>query len=186
MRVKLAWLVRVGGARPPPFTTITIFSKVAVYAQAEWADKLTLFYLYQYMYSVVRGLQRDVVSWLTNSASYIYESNPNAGGWGGVAGSQPMTTAVHRSPNKLWRSNSIFNLWLPYSLPPSQHSNRIATILLSLSLSFFSLCRRYRLVFARWRDDGALQRISHLCIPFLGIARPQPEFPHSCVCERFI
>jgi hypothetical protein len=31
-----------------------------------------------------------------------------------------------------------------------------------------------------------LQRKSHLCIPFLGIARPQPQFPHSCVCERFI
>jgi hypothetical protein len=25
-----------------------------------------------------------------------------------------------------------------------------------------------------------------LCIPFLRIARPQPQFPHSCVCERFI
>ncbi len=32
-------------------------------------------------------------------------------GRGGVAGSQPMSTAVHRSPNKLWISNSIFNLW---------------------------------------------------------------------------
>ncbi len=31
-------------------------------------------------------------------------------GGGGVAGPQPMSTAVHRSPNKLWRSNSIFNL----------------------------------------------------------------------------
>jgi hypothetical protein len=30
-------------------------------------------------------------------------------GEGGVAGSQPMSTAVHRSPNKLWRSNSILN-----------------------------------------------------------------------------
>jgi hypothetical protein len=32
----------------------------------------------------------------------------------GVAGSQPMNTVVHRGPNKLWRlwrSNSIFNLW---------------------------------------------------------------------------
>jgi hypothetical protein len=28
-----------------------------------------------------------------------------------------------------------------------------------------------------------LQR--HLYIPFLGIARPQPQFLHSCVCERF-
>ncbi len=36
------------------FTTITITSKVAVYAPAEWADTLTLFHLYQYMYSVVQ------------------------------------------------------------------------------------------------------------------------------------
>jgi hypothetical protein len=31
-----------------------------------------------------------------------------------------------------------------------------------------------------------LQGKYHLCIPFLGIARPQSQFPHSCVCERFI
>ncbi len=33
--------------------------------------------------------------------------------WGkeGVAGSQPMSTAVLRSPNKLWRSNSMCDLW---------------------------------------------------------------------------
>ena len=43
MSVKL--LVRVGGARPPPFITFTITSKVAVYAPAEWADTLTLFHL---------------------------------------------------------------------------------------------------------------------------------------------
>jgi hypothetical protein len=38
--------------------------------------------------------------------------SPNA--WGGevVAGSQPMSTAVQWSPNKLWRSRSIFNRWL--------------------------------------------------------------------------
>ncbi len=33
------------GARPPPFTTFTITSKVAEYAPAEWADTLTLFHL---------------------------------------------------------------------------------------------------------------------------------------------
>ncbi len=33
-------------------------------------------------------------------------------GRGGVAGSQLMSTAVHRKPNKLRRSNSIFNLCL--------------------------------------------------------------------------
>ncbi len=31
-----------------------------------------------------------------------------------------------------------------------------------------------------------LQWKCNLCIPFLGIARPQSQFPHSCVCERFI
>ncbi len=45
-------LVRVGGVRPPPSTIVTITYKVAVYAPAEWADALTLFHLYQYMYSV--------------------------------------------------------------------------------------------------------------------------------------
>jgi hypothetical protein len=36
----------------PLFTTVTIAYKVAVCAPAEWADTLTLFHLYQYMYSV--------------------------------------------------------------------------------------------------------------------------------------
>ncbi len=45
MRVKLARLVRVGGALPPFCFTFTITSKVAVYAPAEWADTLTLFHL---------------------------------------------------------------------------------------------------------------------------------------------
>ncbi len=35
--------------------------------------------------------------------------SPEAGGTEGVAGSQSMSTALHRSPNKLWRSNSIFS-----------------------------------------------------------------------------
>ncbi len=37
-------------------------------------------------------------------------------GRGGVAGYQPMGTAEHRSPNKLWRSNSIFYLSLLVSM----------------------------------------------------------------------
>ncbi len=31
----------------------------------------------------------------------------------------------------------------------------------------------------------ALQRKSHLCIPTKGNGRPQSQFSHSCVCERF-
>jgi hypothetical protein len=34
--------------------------------------------------------------------------------------------------------------------------------------------------------SNALQGKSYLCIPFLGIARLQSQFPESCVCERFI
>ncbi len=48
--------MRVGGARPPPLITFTLTSKVAVYAPAEWADTLTLFHLYENMYSVVLEL----------------------------------------------------------------------------------------------------------------------------------
>ncbi len=55
MRVKLGWAGESGGARPLPFVTFTITSKVAVYALAEWADTLTLFHLlYRY---VLCGLQ---------------------------------------------------------------------------------------------------------------------------------
>ncbi len=36
------------------------------------------------------------------------------------------------------------------------------------------------------RPTNTLQRQFRLYIPFLGIARPQPQFLHSCVCERFI
>jgi hypothetical protein len=45
MRVKLVWAGEGGGCTPTPFITFTITSKVAVYAPAEWADTLTLFYL---------------------------------------------------------------------------------------------------------------------------------------------
>jgi hypothetical protein len=50
-----------------------------------------------------QGLTRRCrLSWQTHSAL------PKCGGNGRVAGSQPMSTAVHRSPSKLLRSNSIF------------------------------------------------------------------------------
>jgi hypothetical protein len=61
--------MRVGGARPPPFTTFTLTSKVAVYAPAEWADTLTLFHLYyKYVLCGVKG----------------WEVSPNDGRTGGV------------------------------------------------------------------------------------------------------
>ncbi len=52
--------------------------------------------------------------WLTNS-DLVYE--PKCGG-GGLRGLSQWVQRCTRSPNKLWRSNSIFNLWFEQS--PSQ------------------------------------------------------------------
>ncbi len=77
-----------------------------------------------------RGLQRDVVylSWPI-VPSYM---SPNAGG--GVSGSQRMSTAVHMftwSPNKLWRSNSIFNLCPPSNVQQLIANSHILIILVT-------------------------------------------------------
>ncbi len=61
----------------------------------------------------VRRLERDVV-YLGWPITLSYE--PKCGGREGVSGSQSMSSAVHRSPNKLWRSNSIFNLCYLYNI----------------------------------------------------------------------
>jgi hypothetical protein len=59
--------------------------------------------IYTRTISAIQGVsKRCRLSWLTSSA-LVYK--PKCGGWGWVAGSQPMSTAVHRSPNKLWISN---------------------------------------------------------------------------------
>jgi hypothetical protein len=49
--------------------------------------------------------KRCRLSWLTNSA-LVYE--PKCGGSCGVSANE--YSCFHRSPNKLWRSNSIFHL----------------------------------------------------------------------------
>jgi hypothetical protein len=53
------------------------------------------------------GVTKRCLPWLTNSA-LVFE--PKCGGRGKLQVSQPMSTSMKRSPNKLWRSNSIFNL----------------------------------------------------------------------------
>jgi hypothetical protein len=61
MRVKSVLAGEGGGCTPPPLITFTLTSKVAVYAPAEWADTLTLFHLFQYMYSVVNQDRRHLL-----------------------------------------------------------------------------------------------------------------------------
>jgi hypothetical protein len=53
--------------------------------------------------------KRCRLSWLTNGA-LVYE--PKCGERGELRVSANVSTAEYRSPNKCWRSNSIFNLWL--------------------------------------------------------------------------
>ncbi len=73
------------------------------------------------VYSCTQGLHRDVVyrGWPI-APSYM---SPNAGEGGCCRVSANEYSCIHRSLNKLWKCNSIFNLWL-YSLaqtpqPPS-------------------------------------------------------------------
>ncbi len=60
----------------------------------------------------IRGLQRDVVylGWPI-APSYM---SPNAGGGKEWPGFSQRVQLYTWSPNKLWRSNSIFNLYMPY------------------------------------------------------------------------
>ncbi len=78
-----------------------------------WSDTPTPGTVNRWVTLYTRGLQRDVIylGWPIAS-SYM---SPNAGGGGEVAGSQPISTAVHRIPNKQRRSNSILPMLYTYS-----------------------------------------------------------------------
>jgi hypothetical protein len=67
--------------------------------------------------------------------------SPNAVHGEGVAGSQPMSTAVHRSPNKLWRSKSTLNLG-PNPLVYPAHLNLLLHRLSSM-LSDLTSCKDF-------------------------------------------
>ncbi len=76
-------------------------------------------------------------------------------------------------------SCSIFASWLSLAgQSVGQRSEQAIFHMPEKSKNFFSHQRHIMLF--------TLQRKSHLCVPFLGIARPQPQFPHSCVCVRFM
>ncbi len=84
-------------------------------------------------------------------------------GGGGFAGSQPMSTAVqHRSPIKLWRSNSIFNLFnISYLLMRSEKNLIFFIIFLR---SFWDcepavLCGGWAGHAGQWRQVRATRRL---------------------------
>ncbi len=53
-------------------------------------------------------------------------------------------------------------------------------------LQYTSQMRVVKHIACRESKITLLQRPFRLYVPFLGIARPQPQFPHACVFERFI
>ncbi len=71
-----------------------------------------------------------------------------------------------------WKIPMLF-LLSSYLDPTPCPTSDNAALPLHCSSSYFSEC-------------STLQRQSRLNIPFLGIARPQPQFPYSCVFQRFI
>ncbi len=93
------------------FPELTLVSFLFLIGSWYLAHFLRNFFFLVCLHPSSSGLQSYViyVSWLTNIA-LVYE--PKCGGRGGVAGSHTMSTAVHRSPNKLCRSHSITNLCL--------------------------------------------------------------------------
>jgi hypothetical protein len=77
--------------------SVNVYKIRALLARKLCADSLDSFLLESPSPHVARGLQRDVVylGWLRYS-TLVYK--PKCGGRGGVAGSQPMSMAVHTEP----------------------------------------------------------------------------------------
>ncbi len=97
-----------------------------------------------------RGLQRDVVYICWPIAPLIYEAQ--CGGKGGLRGLsqwvQLCTYHVTWSPNKLWRSTSIFNLWVPVF----RHRTIFVWIfpLSEISTAMFRICDILRRIRIPW------------------------------------
>ncbi len=81
------------------------------------------------------------------------------------------------------RSQGEGNSWTAFLVKVSGHKlessqTQIFVWFSALIFPFYKMLFMNRLkfsCFAHWNEN-----------PTYGIARPQPQFPHSCVCERFI
>jgi hypothetical protein len=94
-------------------------------------------------------------------------------------------------PNRLiknWKYISLPFLFRKFGLFPGQFFSNSAPTRTSCYIfiltPFFSYAAEISSPCRHWLD-GALQRKSHLCNSFLGIARSQSQFSHACVCERY-
>jgi hypothetical protein len=129
----------------------------------------------------------------TNTGSVLYCICPN---------SQPFSWDVQH----ILISTRCKNVFLIDNTPLSFHDSALLEIRFSIANNW---SRKHRIFKGLSKDGGwvdiakylrtssfneglpintisaTLQGKSHLCIPSLGIARPQSQFPQSCVCERF-
>jgi hypothetical protein len=102
----------------------------------------------------IRELQRDVVylgwplapSYMSPNAEEGWELRP--------AGSQPMSTAVHRSPNNLWRSNSIINLRFQHFMSKYPRCRINRTIRLKISVQKLDVQYRKGLRLPHWQSPS--------------------------------
>ena len=110
--------------------------------------------------------------------------------WGTV----PIGPTAHRRYTAGWRSRNRLSRRCAAPPPTMACERGAAYIPLGKQLTFFnsvlvhllinSITKRSHRGFLLVRTQSVLG--AHFCIPFLGIARPQSQFPHSCLCERFI
>ncbi len=102
--------------------------------------------------------------------------------WGWLSSWQDGRILPGRMPSS-WRATR-YSPSLASIPPPDTHSGILEASHRNSYSSLLQQCYVYKLRCTLF--VCTLLGKSHLCIPFLGIARPQSQFPHSCVCERFI
>ncbi len=99
------------------------------------------------------------------------------GGRGGGSGASDRVNTLRQVPLMVnFEEKPTFWCLYRYLVHDSRELNRDADCIIDMEGSTTSMPP---ILFA-------LQQKSHLCIPFLGIALSQPQFTHSCVCERFL
>jgi hypothetical protein len=107
------------------------------------------------------GVYKEMSSILADHSIAPAYMSADAGGGGKLRGSYPMSTAVQRSPNKLWRSNCIFNLWYKYCQPlfyPVPHYDTTSTLVYESGST------------ARWTSDES-RRSNDYCLPVSSVLK---------------
>ncbi len=156
---------------------------------------------------IVLEIYTPFIPWLERPGSFA--NLPGFDRWAveGSGGQAPPLGTTRRGWRRRrgcqWRSGRRRRRWWSCVQPASPEGRRSPSespCQIGLIFNFWcdkgtcgtSLCKdtilKIRNKYSQKKDCAASvpQRKSHLCIPRKLIAQPQSQFPHSCVCERFI